>query len=161
MTLHLAVAALSARSPDSFRLARDIPLRPKVKPPMSLMGQSRHFSGAPLTSGLPRRADILGVRRHVGKVPIASLRTAASGKPFCPLSMRYTLINSPPPRRAAIDNADPCSYSRQKMQRVPARCPRFSSRLSWDAAGNWHSDLRSIDRLPPLLHPSTCNRCCG
>jgi hypothetical protein len=79
----------------------------------------------------------------------------------CSLVMRYTLINSPPPAGAATDNADPCSYSRQKMQMAPARHPRFSFRLSWDAAGNWHSDLRSIDRLPPLRHPSTYSRCCG
>src|SRR5450755_844801 len=81
--------------------------------------------------------------------------TSHCGKPFRPLAIKYTLINSPPLGAAAIDNADPCSYSRQKMLGVPARCPRFSSLLSWDAAGNWHSDLRSIDRSPPLRHPST------
>jgi hypothetical protein len=37
---------------------------------MSLNGQSRHFDRAPLTSGLPRLADILTVIRHVSKVPI-------------------------------------------------------------------------------------------
>ena len=31
--------------------------------------QSRHFDRAPLTSGLPRLADILRVIRHVSKVP--------------------------------------------------------------------------------------------
>ena len=36
---------------------------------MSDMGQSRRFDRAPLTSGLPRLADILGVSRHVSKVP--------------------------------------------------------------------------------------------
>ena len=34
------------------------------------MGQSRHFDRTPLTSGLPRLADILRVSRHVSKVPI-------------------------------------------------------------------------------------------
>jgi hypothetical protein len=33
------------------------------------MGQSRHFDRTPLTSGLPRLADILWVSRHVSKVP--------------------------------------------------------------------------------------------
>src|SRR5450755_4749303 len=106
-------------------------------------------------SALLRIADSSRTSPEVRQVPIASLRTAASGKPFRPLAIKYTLINSPPLGAAAIDNADPCSYSRQKMLGVPARCPRFSSLLSWDAAGNWHSDLRSIDRSPPLRHPST------
>jgi len=33
----------------------------------SELGQSRHFSRAPMTSGLPRQADILSARRHVSK----------------------------------------------------------------------------------------------
>jgi hypothetical protein len=37
---------------------------------MSLMGQTRHFDGAPLTSGLPQLADILWGSRHVSKVPM-------------------------------------------------------------------------------------------
>jgi hypothetical protein len=41
---------------------------------MSQLGQSRHFDRAPLTSGLPRLADILGVVRHVSKVPEADLK---------------------------------------------------------------------------------------
>jgi hypothetical protein len=36
---------------------------------MSAWGQSRRFDRAPLTSGLPRLADILRVIRHVSKVP--------------------------------------------------------------------------------------------
>jgi hypothetical protein len=36
---------------------------------MSEVGQSRQFDAAPLTSGLPRLADILRVIRHVSKVP--------------------------------------------------------------------------------------------
>ena len=36
---------------------------------MSLVGHSRHFDRAPLTSGLPRLADILRVSRHVANVP--------------------------------------------------------------------------------------------
>src|ERR1700694_5204208 len=37
--------------------------------PDHTLGQSRHFDRAPLTSGLPRLADILRVIRHVSKVP--------------------------------------------------------------------------------------------
>src|ERR1035437_10250962 len=33
------------------------------------LGQKRHSDHAPLTSGLPRIADIFSVRRHVSKVP--------------------------------------------------------------------------------------------
>jgi hypothetical protein len=40
---------------------------------MSLLGQSRHFDRAPLTSGLPRLADIFSVCRHVSKVPKSDL----------------------------------------------------------------------------------------
>jgi hypothetical protein len=35
---------------------------------MSVLGQSRHFDRVPLTSGLPRLADILEVIRHVSNV---------------------------------------------------------------------------------------------
>jgi hypothetical protein len=45
---------------------------------MSLPGQSRHFDRAPLTSGLPRLADILSVIRHVSQVPISEVATAHS-----------------------------------------------------------------------------------
>src|SRR5450631_2680470 len=33
--------------------------------PTSALGQGRHFDRGPAPSGLPRRTDILGVRRHV------------------------------------------------------------------------------------------------
>jgi hypothetical protein len=36
---------------------------------MSIVAQKRHFGRTPLTSGLPRLADILRVIRHVSKVP--------------------------------------------------------------------------------------------
>jgi hypothetical protein len=36
---------------------------------MSEMGHSRRFDRPPVTSGLPRLADILSVRWHVSKVP--------------------------------------------------------------------------------------------
>src|ERR1035437_3885037 len=42
--------------------------RPRVKVPRATR-QSRHSDHAPLTSGLPRLADIFSVRRHVSKVP--------------------------------------------------------------------------------------------
>ena len=38
---------------------------------MSLVGQSRHFDRPPVTSALPREADILRVIRHVAEVPAA------------------------------------------------------------------------------------------
>jgi len=37
--------------------------------PMSLLGQSRRFDDAPITSGLPLLTDIGGTGRHVSKVP--------------------------------------------------------------------------------------------
>src|ERR1700731_2937237 len=37
--------------------------------------QSRHFDRTPMTSGLPQQADILGVGRHVSKVPEAVVRS--------------------------------------------------------------------------------------
>src|SRR5882762_9428669 len=36
-------------------------------------GQSRQFDRARLTSGLPRIADLLSVRRHVSKVPTSDM----------------------------------------------------------------------------------------
>jgi hypothetical protein len=44
---------------------------------MSPLGHSRHFDRAPLTSGLPRLADLRRVIRHVAKVPISEV-----GGPF-------------------------------------------------------------------------------
>jgi hypothetical protein len=38
---------------------------------MSAEGHSRRSNRRPVISGLPRLADILGVRRHVSKVPCA------------------------------------------------------------------------------------------
>ena len=40
---------------------------------MTVVGQSHHFDRAPLTSGLPRFADILRVIWHVSKVPITAV----------------------------------------------------------------------------------------
>jgi hypothetical protein len=36
---------------------------------MPELGHSRHSDHAPITSGLPRKADIFSIRRHVSKVP--------------------------------------------------------------------------------------------
>jgi hypothetical protein len=41
---------------------------------MSQMDQTLHFDHTPVTSGLPRLADIFGIRRHVSKVPTAEVR---------------------------------------------------------------------------------------
>src|ERR1700722_1233284 len=40
---------------------------PRRCDPMTALGQSRHSDRAPLTSGLPRQADMCGVGRHVSK----------------------------------------------------------------------------------------------
>ena len=40
---------------------------------MSGQGQKRGFERRPITSGLPPTTDILGVRRHVSKVPKAGI----------------------------------------------------------------------------------------
>jgi len=42
---------------------------------MSQLGHSRHFDGAPLTSGSPPTSDIPSARRHVPKVPTAEVTT--------------------------------------------------------------------------------------
>ena len=49
---------------------------------MSELGQSRHFDGAPITSGLPREADIFRVRRYVSKVPTTDSCAAANASLF-------------------------------------------------------------------------------
>jgi hypothetical protein len=38
------------------------------------LGHSRRFDFPPMTSGLPRRTDILKFRRHVSKVPYPDIR---------------------------------------------------------------------------------------
>ena len=67
--------------------ARPGPARQRGTPPCfhasrSHLGQSRHFARAPLTSGLPRLADIPRVSRHVRKVPIPEVtgESATSGQ---------------------------------------------------------------------------------
>ena len=49
---------------------------------MSELGQTRHFDGAPTTSGLPLSTDILTLRQHVSNVPEADWCTAARGTLF-------------------------------------------------------------------------------
>ena len=44
---------------------------------MSELGDSRHFDGLPMTSGLPLEADIVTAGRHVSKVPTGDSCTAA------------------------------------------------------------------------------------
>jgi hypothetical protein len=43
---------------------------------MSQLAQKRRFEGRPITSGLRPTPDILSVRRHVSKVPIADVGIA-------------------------------------------------------------------------------------
>src|SRR5216684_7471090 len=49
---------------------------------MSQMGQSLHFDRAPITSGPPRKADILRVRRHVSKVPRIGIGGSLAAPPL-------------------------------------------------------------------------------
>jgi hypothetical protein len=44
---------------------------------MSHEGQKRRFQRRPITSGLTPTPDILSVRRHVSKVPMAANRSEA------------------------------------------------------------------------------------
>ena len=46
---------------------------PVRKPDKVRLGKSRHFDRAPLTSDLPRLADVLWVGRHVAKVPLSDM----------------------------------------------------------------------------------------
>jgi class 3 adenylate cyclase len=91
---------------------------------MSVLGQSRHFDLAPITSGLPRQADIRIVRRHVSKVPLPT--SAWVGIP----SKRCLALPSDP------------SYSRLEVglramvQEQPVRIERrLSAILAADVAG--------------------------
>ena len=52
------------------RRADKTPLR---KPDKVRLGKSRHFDRAPLTSDLPRLADVLWVGRHVAEVPLSDM----------------------------------------------------------------------------------------
>ena len=58
-----------------------------LKPAISATGQSRHFRRASVTSGRPRHADILEVRRHVSKVPKPEISPKA--KPLDARSVRF------------------------------------------------------------------------
>ena len=51
--------------------------RKRFEPPMSQMGQSRHFGRQPTTSGLPLETDIVRVGRNVSKVPEGDVRPYA------------------------------------------------------------------------------------
>jgi len=58
-------------------------LEPSRTSLMAYVGRQRRFDLRPVTSGLPRRTDILRVRRHVSKVPmheVAALQPAARGQ---------------------------------------------------------------------------------
>src|ERR1700730_3104506 len=58
-----------------WRSSRPRPSRTTWRDKSVVGGQSRHFDHAPVTSGLPRKTDILSVRQHVSKVPIADETT--------------------------------------------------------------------------------------
>jgi hypothetical protein len=48
--------------------------------PMVAPGQKRRFGRASITSGLPRQADVFGVRRHVSKMPTSDIADANRSK---------------------------------------------------------------------------------
>jgi hypothetical protein len=52
---------------------------------MSRVGQKRRFDRLPVTSGLPRQADMLSVRRHVAKVPAAEIKSGGADRPLSTL----------------------------------------------------------------------------
>jgi hypothetical protein len=60
--------------------------------PMSVVGQSRHSDGGPLTSGLSRQTNILTVRRHVSNVPFADI-VEGSGRVCVPILFRLIWSN--------------------------------------------------------------------
>lgn len=61
----------------------------------SLVGQTRHFGRAPMTSGLPRQADILSACRHVSNVPLPEVKD------------RLTRWKTEPPKASANKAGDP------------------------------------------------------
>ena len=54
---------------------------------MSATGQKRRFDRRPVTSGLPRQADLFRVGRHVSKVPKSEVGLASAARIECPDSI--------------------------------------------------------------------------
>src|SRR5580692_2244289 len=69
MTLHLAVVASSARSPDNFRLARDVSLRPAET---ANVADSRRFRPRPTMSALTSITTKPAARNDGRKGPITT-----------------------------------------------------------------------------------------
>jgi hypothetical protein len=57
---------------------------------MSDLGQSRHFAGLPMISGLHSEADIVTTGRHVSKVPITDFTSDGN-----PVKTRLALPSDP------------------------------------------------------------------
>jgi len=55
--------------------------------------QSRHFERAPLTSGLPRLAEILRVTRHVAKVPNPDIALERKSRPKAALNLNLMIVD--------------------------------------------------------------------
>src|SRR5260370_42466927 len=70
----LGTAMRKRRKPESATTERR-----ECRWPMSAEGQSRRSDRAPMTSGLPLKADILRGRRHVSKVPCMDGARGARG----------------------------------------------------------------------------------
>ena len=66
-----------------------------MEPRVSALGQSRRSDPAPVTSGLPRKADNFRVRRHVSKVPEAEGWTSIESSNERASAQRF---GSEPPR---------------------------------------------------------------
>jgi hypothetical protein len=73
-----------------------MPLRcERLEPPISQMGQSRHFDRGSATSGLPLGTDIVRPPRHVGEVPQPNSCNAANSTLTRPLVDIRSLIATP------------------------------------------------------------------
>ena len=83
MTLHLAVAASSARSPDNFKLARYL-FATKGKALMRLMGHFRPNWAVRTTSGFPPVATGQQTSRIGSFVPNPDITDATNSKIYTP-----------------------------------------------------------------------------
>jgi len=56
----------------------------KIGRSISEEGQSRHFDGLPMTSGLPPEADIVTAGPHVSKVPTVDIAACPNNVGYYP-----------------------------------------------------------------------------
>ena len=102
---------------------------------MSGAGQSRHLDRAPLTSGLPRVADIFSVCRHVSKVPARSAVATCSsfsgklvaridGLLYCALLRRAVRGAAPQRERSHVREVSGVPLQFVFQIEFGVRCPR-------------------------------------